>query len=387
MSSDLERLIRYIYDSTELLSVTSVYLDSEKKRANLLLFLQYARDYEQSGGDGVAGFLRFIDSVYSNDNAFKQSGKITASGDSVNVMTYHASKGLEFPYVFLCDLVYSKNSGSESIYMHHKVSDDPLDVDSFAFETADTIQDMIRTNIYFKDMQDKSVLEDRSEKLRLFYVGCTRAKEKLFLSLSPKCNGNTKAQTGRNNVKSIFKQACECDDADRLEKLVSQCDNMLYWLMCGLSRFCIGKDFARWLNGEYDPENEKASDEAEDFEFQVCDIRKPKINAVLDFLTTDTDEGTLADEITEETGLNDVRIVIKEPRIRQMEHALGEHVELLAERVQDHERKGDQGNEQPEHCQNGRDRPGDPAFSLLFAVIDFYSFIHINSPPLPQRSG
>ncbi len=301
MSSDLERLIRYIYDSTELLSVTSVYLDSEKKRANLLLFLQYARDYEQSGGDGVAGFLRFIDSVYSNDNAFKQSGKITASGDSVNVMTYHASKGLEFPYVFLCDLVYSKNSGSESIYMHHKVSDDPLDVDSFAFETADTIQDMIRTNIYFKDMQDKSVLEDRSEKLRLFYVGCTRAKEKLFLSLSPKCNGNTKAQTGRNNVKSIFKQACECDDADRLEKLVSQCDNMLYWLMCGLSRFCIGKDFARWLNGEYDPENEKASDEAEDFEFQVCDIRKPKINAVLDFLTTDTDEGTLADEITEET--------------------------------------------------------------------------------------
>ena len=301
MSSDLERLIRYIYDSTELLSVTSVYLDSEKKRANLLLFLQYARDYEQSGGDGVAGFLRFIDSVYNNDSAFKQSGKITSSGDSVNVMTYHASKGLEFPYVFLCDLVYSKNSSSENIYMHHKVSEDPQDVDSFAFETSDTIRDIIKTNILFKDMHDKSVLEDRSEKLRLFYVGCTRAKEKLFLSMSPKCNGNIKAQTGRNTVKNVYRQACNCADAIQMEKLVAECDNMLYWLMCGLSGFNMGKEFAQWLNGDYDLENDKLADEAETFEFLVCDPRKPKINAVMEFLTTDDEDTLVIDEKTEET--------------------------------------------------------------------------------------
>lgn len=67
MSMGLERLIRKIYDMTDLMGIVSLYLDSDKKRANLRLLLEYASSYEQNSQEGVTGFLRYIDSVSSNE--------------------------------------------------------------------------------------------------------------------------------------------------------------------------------------------------------------------------------------------------------------------------------------------------------------------------------
>ena len=294
MSSGLEKLIRYIYDSTELLAAASTYLDSDKKRANLLLFLQYAKEYEESGGDGISGFLRFIDSVYSNDKAFKQSGKITASGEAVSVMTFHASKGLEFPYVFLCDLVHKSNSGRENIFMHYKVTDSQYDRDEISFETSDTLNYMIKTNINHSKMKEQSMLDDKSERLRLLYVGCTRAREKLFLSVSPECNGLIKVKTGMNNIKSLLINADKCKERDAMESLVMNGDNMLYWLLCGISHFYLGKEFFNWLVGEYDPYDDKTINEVSKLEDAICNHKKTKPNFVIKLLD---DEIEVQDEI------------------------------------------------------------------------------------------
>ena len=279
MSTNLERLIRYIFDSTELLAVTSLYLDSQKKRANLLLFLQYARDYEQSGYEGVSGFIRFLDSVYNNDKAFKQAGKITSSSDSINVMTFHASKGLEFPYVFLCGLINKGRSRKEGIYMHYKVSDDPDDYNCFAFEISDAMHFMDKTNIFYTEMNEKSVLEDRSEKLRLLYVGCTRAMEKLFVSLAPNCSGNSNIHKGYGNMMDVIKAADEAMKAGTMPQLVAQYDNMLYWFLCGLSNARLGSEFCHWLAESPDEDDEEAMCRADEMEEILCDSKKPALNA------------------------------------------------------------------------------------------------------------
>ena len=86
---------------TDLMGIVSLYLDSDKKRANLRLLLEYASSYEQNSQEGVTGFLRYIDSVSSNEKAFKQAMTVTEGSDSVYIKTYHASKGLEYPFVFL----------------------------------------------------------------------------------------------------------------------------------------------------------------------------------------------------------------------------------------------------------------------------------------------
>lgn len=60
VSYTLEELIRKIYDSTDFLSVMQLYKDSEKRKANLRILLEYAKSYEQSTSDttssGISGF-------------------------------------------------------------------------------------------------------------------------------------------------------------------------------------------------------------------------------------------------------------------------------------------------------------------------------------------
>ncbi len=308
MSTNLERLIRYIFDTTDLLSVTSVYLDSSKKRANLLLFLQYAREYENSGNEGVSGFLRYIDSVYDNDKAFKQAGRITSSGECINVMTFHASKGLEFPYVFLCDLVSSSEKNTDrNIFMHYKVTDDENDKNSFAYETSDTAHHMTKTNIYFSQHLDNNTLEERSERLRLLYVGCTRAQEKLFISVSPNCDKRTKASSGKLSLEKTFVKAAKCADSQELIKLISSCNNMLSWLMCAFSFARLGTDFSDWLRDDSDEKKKNALVSKQQLDEIVSDPKKPKLNAVITRLS---DEIEISEpEQTEKVKVFDPKLV------------------------------------------------------------------------------
>lgn len=73
----LEELIREIYDTTDFLSVMQLYQDGEKKRANLNLLIQYARQYEAQGQaaftGGVTGFLRYIDALLEHDRDLEQA--------------------------------------------------------------------------------------------------------------------------------------------------------------------------------------------------------------------------------------------------------------------------------------------------------------------------
>lgn len=304
MSTDLEKLIRYIFDATDLLSVTSIYLESKKKRANLLLFLKYARDYEQSGNEGVSGFLRYIDSVYGNDKAFKQAGKTTASGECINVMTYHASKGLEFPYVFLCGLTYVKSKTYEpNIFMHYKVTDRQDDINSFSFEVKKPKQHMVKTNIIHKSLAQQNSLDEKSEKLRLLYVGCTRAREKLFISIAPKCASNSPPSTGKMNLENALVSAAKCNNKDELIECISSYKDMLSWLMCGLSFANLGKEFSDWLRDDSDEDKKSQLVNKDGLDDIVCSPTKPKINITMSRLTHEDDEKA-ADEISTETAFD-----------------------------------------------------------------------------------
>lgn len=279
MSTNLERLIRYIFDTTELLSLTSIYLDSSKKRANLLLFLQYAKEYENSGNEGVSGFLHYIDSVYDNDSAFKQAGITTSSGDCVNVMTFHGSKGLEFPYVFLCDLARKNNNfGGDGIYLHYKVTQDDNDKNVFSFDTQDIKHHMVKENIVHRKYKKLNVLEEKSEKLRLLYVACTRAQEKLFISISPDVSGKTKVSTGKLNLENALVKADRCTCREELEEHIASCSNMLEWLMCALSFARLGKDFSDWLRDDSDEKKAKTLVDKETLDDILCAPTKPLIN-------------------------------------------------------------------------------------------------------------
>ncbi len=114
--------IQYLSDGT---------IQGEARQENVKELLSVAAEYEESG---LEGFLEEVALMSDLDNAH-------FGGDNVTMMTLHASKGLEFPVVFITGM-------EETIFPHSRALYDQ---------------------------------QDMEEERRLCYVGMTRAREELYL--------------------------------------------------------------------------------------------------------------------------------------------------------------------------------------------------------------
>lgn len=99
------------------------------------------------------------------------------AGDSsaVKLMTVHASKGLEFPIVFVCGLSRTFNTDDlkKEIYTDKSYG--------FALKTYDENSMTVKSNL-FRDLLKQRFYENRAkEEMRILYVALTRAREKLYL--------------------------------------------------------------------------------------------------------------------------------------------------------------------------------------------------------------
>ncbi len=176
-------LINSIYDTTDFISVMQIHKDGEKKRANLRMLIQYAQDYESfaaaDGRGGLTGFLRHIDKISQEGGDFQQGKSSASSGDYVRIMTFHKSKGLEYPFVFICetDSTFKTNKIDKSNVMFN----DDGRIGCILFNKK--IMKRYKT-FQYKMLRSEAVAELLSEEMRLLYVGMTRAKQRLFINLS-----------------------------------------------------------------------------------------------------------------------------------------------------------------------------------------------------------
>ena len=174
-SLSLVNLIRKIYDTADYYGIASAYDDGHQKRANLNLLLEYADGYDKSIGGGLSGFIRYIDNIIENKNDFSQAVISSNNGEAVNITTMHGSKGLEFPFVFICNIFKRFNdrdnkkkmiiNGELGVAIKFNIVDENMSVVPFSHNVLQNIADS----------------EMKSEELRLLYVALTRAKDKLFI--------------------------------------------------------------------------------------------------------------------------------------------------------------------------------------------------------------
>jgi len=142
-SREITSLIKYIIHQTEyenyLKTVGSKqdFDNSEDKIENLKELLTVAGKYNEygPGREGIEKFLEEIALLQDLDKTQEKDKKIT-------LMTMHASKGLEFPVVFILGM-------EEGLFPHARTMFDPMEME---------------------------------EERRLCYVAMTRAKEKLILT-------------------------------------------------------------------------------------------------------------------------------------------------------------------------------------------------------------
>lgn len=174
----LTRLIRKIYDLTDIFNLASAYEDAEQKCANLYLLLEYARAYEQSSPDGISGFLRYIDYISRTGGDFEQALTVTENEDAVVLKTIHSSKGLEYPFVILCQTGkrFNKTDLNGALQLSNQFGA------GFKFLDYKTLTK--RPTVYWDYVRRKNLSELLSEELRLMYVALTRARERIFIVLN-----------------------------------------------------------------------------------------------------------------------------------------------------------------------------------------------------------
>jgi ATP-dependent helicase/nuclease subunit A len=167
-------LIRKIVNDTGMVGVFPVGQSGEQRWANYEKLLGIARDYERLGSTDLHDFLERLNLLIEEE---EREGQATTqlTTDAVEIMTIHAAKGLEFPVVILPNL-----DRRATRYDQEPLVDDQLGI---GFSPADPEKNYQQskpgaTQLMREHTSNKRVAEEQ----RLFYVGTTRARDRLILS-------------------------------------------------------------------------------------------------------------------------------------------------------------------------------------------------------------
>jgi len=153
-------------------------IEAEEKITNIATFFNKVRQFEREGEHKtVIDFVAYLDlSEEAGDNP---SAKFDVAGiDGVQISTIHGAKGLEFNTVFVASLANRRFPSDNR--------KDPIEM------PAELVHEILSEN-------DVHTQEER----RLFYVACTRAKEKLHLLYSDFYNPSS-AKNPRSSKRSRF---------------------------------------------------------------------------------------------------------------------------------------------------------------------------------------
>lgn len=133
--------------------------DSDEIAAkNISKFFEKVKSYEESNKDaGVAAIVSYIDLLTEVGESPSVTDGDWQDNNAVNILTVHSSKGLEFPVVFLVNLVNERFPSRER---HEQI---PI--------PEELIKEVLPQGDYHLQ-----------EERRLFYVGMTRAKERLYFT-------------------------------------------------------------------------------------------------------------------------------------------------------------------------------------------------------------
>ncbi len=146
--------------------------------ANVLKFARIAGEFEEQSAGDIGGFLDYLRLREEHAGAEGQAALAAEGVDAVRIMSIHAAKGLEFPYVVVAEIDGggSGSRGPVSVIAHEgrPVLGMQLRDDGGSTKRATLGQEVVR---------EIAVRREEAEGIRLLYVACTRAERALTVVL------------------------------------------------------------------------------------------------------------------------------------------------------------------------------------------------------------
>lgn len=225
IQNDLVTLIWTIFDDTAWLDYVAGMPGGAQRQANLHALYDYARTYQTNNNAGLFRFVRYIEQLQDNDGQLGEAPQ-EADVQAVRIMTIHASKGLEFPIVFLPEFDKDFNTkdltGNVLIQKDAGIGMDYMQPD--ALVSMSTLQKLT--------VQQALKRQSWSEEMRLLYVALTRAEQQLHIIGSVKVDDDGKS----TRLTELWQLAKKTSGQFLAEDLRLSAKSYLDWLVISLAR-------------------------------------------------------------------------------------------------------------------------------------------------------
>lgn len=184
------KLLESIFEKTQIEKRLSG-LDNLQTLSKFRQIGEYIVEYLYKNDSSLDGVSRHLSRLVSRTEGADDEGSLVARGtdfDCVQLMTIHASKGLEFPVVIAAGGFKQRNNQIPQVYLYHeeKKDDEGKPVGKYAKLS------------FSEDGKEKMKNEEEIEWQRLFYVAYTRASSLMILP------NYEKSRSGDKEINNVF---------------------------------------------------------------------------------------------------------------------------------------------------------------------------------------
>jgi ATP-dependent helicase/nuclease subunit A len=184
----LERLCEQVIGEHDYDLAVLAQWDGRRRYANMRKLARLARSYEELRGPDVEGFVRFVAEQEAVGARELEAVAEEEGADAVRLLTIHAAKGLEFKVVIVADAGRDRVPPSPDEIL-------ALPDGRFGFRVADPVTAKRRGAFDYEAVKEARQEAQRAERLRLYYVAMTRAKERLIVSGSVELGSDREVPT------------------------------------------------------------------------------------------------------------------------------------------------------------------------------------------------
>jgi len=212
-------LLSEIFNDSLYRAILSASLNGTQLLANIDKILELSHENERSGFTSLNDFAESLKKLINTQVKEGEAQTDLEDESTVKIMTIHQAKGLEFPIVFLPYLEQKLLTNRRKTVLF----DEKMGLVAGIRKNAVPKEIEINESYYLLELlRHRQNLKEIAELKRLFYVGCTRAKDHLILT------------------------------AGKGEKEIAP-DTPLFWLLNALHADQERLEHGKW---EYDPEKE-----------------------------------------------------------------------------------------------------------------------------------
>lgn len=166
----IAELLRTALDRTGFLATLTALPDGARLRGNVEKLLDRART---SGQVTLGAFEAYLRDLSASEA--REGEAAVEAGDTITLMTVHASKGLEFPLVVLVDSGWQRGNRGGRAVMHDQR-------EGLACKVYDSEAEKLVATSAYVHIQRLNDSRQQAERKRLLYVAATRAQDYLLIS-------------------------------------------------------------------------------------------------------------------------------------------------------------------------------------------------------------